>query len=177
MGYPMQPSYPPDRAGGGTAIPAGLLALLVAIAQGIGLVTTVVRLWPTLDYLPSDIWVQIGAAGVFELLLFLGAILLLARSAAGRWLVIISALVFLVDHLLVALQAEGVIDTLGSGFVLMPVIPVLDVSKDGGMIQLAALGGVLLLVILLTAVPATGRYVAGRQADQAYPGPYSPVTY
>ncbi|MEV6656839.1 hypothetical protein [Nocardia fluminea] len=160
-GYGM-PGYGPPRAGGGTAITAALISLLMALVALGGLGIGVAFLLGTDATSATDedgrtgmaIAMAIGAVPC--LLWLLGSILLFRRKTAGRVIIILMsslALIYCVVSMAITLPREKGDDVL---FTLI-----------GGV----AVGAIPLLLLALAAAPSTGRWIReGRQGAYPYQG-------
>ncbi|MEV6770990.1 hypothetical protein AB0N05_20445 [Nocardia sp. NPDC051030] len=167
-GYP--PAYPPPAPSGGTAITAAVLATLLGLLAGLaGVVMIGVGATTKSKHDSYGSHSSSASDGLSSLMLglgvvvivmgvlwFAGAMLLFARKAAGRWM-------------LVVLSSLGLIGN---------VISVANSSSPGS----GAFGGLLgLAVLVLAAVPATGKWIAAGkpQSRSPYPpaGGYTPYPY
>lgn len=161
-GYAMQGHGRPS-AGGGTAITAAVIALLVSLGglTIMGIAAAVILFsepnTASEDEFRSTLTIVIVIGAVPALLLLIGAHLLFRRKTAGRViLVLVSAVALLylaVNAVLSPMEAEGQ----EMVFALFGVVIV---------------GSVPLVILLLAAAPSTGRWIrAGR------PGAYPPQGY
>ncbi|TCK00931.1 hypothetical protein [Nocardia alba] len=164
--YPYGPGYGEPRAGGGTAITAAVIALLLSIlGLGVmGVATAVIMGSDATSRSEKDfraaltVGMLIGAVPCA--LLLLGSILLFRRKTAGR-------------VILILLSGIGVVFS-----VLSTVIPLVSGNGVAGeeatvvLIGGAVSGAAPLLIFLLALAPSTGRWIrAGR------PGGYPPPGY
>lgn len=193
-GMPPMPVYR-QPASGGTAITAGVLALLGALFMALiafvsfALIELIREAWDQggfdqrevgeLErYLPG--WLDTfatatGAAyALASLLLGIGAILLFTRTSVGRWMVVAGCVIA------IALSVIGFF----AGSVLAGDIT--EAARDRGAqatsevsLDAATYGSVTAFVIvpalvtlILAAVPATGRWIADRQRPPQAPGGY-----
>lgn len=154
MAYPyMQPAYPavPPRPGGGSAITAGVLGLL----QGLG--STAFSIFGAIstrhdrmdggDSTPD--FIALTIFGSLSALFLTGAILLLCRRSAGRFIVIaMTSLVMLVTSAIVVVAA------LAGGIEQSDVVPIA--------VMLALLFALELPILVCAAMSATGRWIAAR---------------
>ncbi|MBB5913663.1 putative integral membrane protein [Nocardia transvalensis] len=168
MAYPYgQPAYgyaPVRKPGAGTAITAGILALLQGLVFALaetGAITSTrhARNEGYSDALPLQILalVMIGCVAGFFLT---GAILLFCRRAAGRFLVITAA-----GTILVVGSIAGAVAMIRDGVDEPDVQPVSIFVIVVFVIELLTLG--------LAAAGPTARWIAARGAT-AYPPPYYP---
>ncbi|MFF0541564.1 hypothetical protein ACFYTF_01850 [Nocardia thailandica] len=170
-GYPPQPyapypQYPaPPRPGGGTAITAGVLALLGGLWGAVSAGSLAIGLSSVssgaLDEVKTMLVVSLGIGAVVALLLLLGSLLLFLRRTAGRVLVILGCL--------------GAIASAAVSVVFMASVGADFKDTDGyasGLAVTAGISGVMalfpLLTLILAAVPATGRWIAARDAPRYY---------
>ncbi|WP_336084756.1 hypothetical protein [Nocardia sp. SSK8] len=146
--------YGQPRASGGTAITAALLALVLSMFGGVGLLVTLVAM-SEIDGAASDAMVvPLVIGGGACLLWFLGSILLFRRKAAGR-----AILIILSTLALIGIGISTAI-TLDSG------------AEPGPALVGSAIGGGLALLILcLAAAGSTGRWIRDARQPQA-PYPY-----
>jgi hypothetical protein len=156
------PYYGPPRAGGGTAITAALISLLMAVVALGGLGIGVAFLLGTDATSATDedgrtaaaIGMAIGAVPC--LLWLLGSILLFRRKTAGRVIIILMsslALLYCVVSMVITLPGEKGEDVM---FTLI-----------GGVV----VGAIPLLLLVLAAAPSTGRWIrAGRPSAYPYQG-------
>ncbi|MFE6922726.1 hypothetical protein ACFVAV_16935 [Nocardia sp. NPDC057663] len=158
-GYPV-PGYSQPRAGGGTAITAALLSLLLSLVAlgGMGIAAAVLfgsdAVSAAEDDARSAVSIGLAIGVVPGLLLLLGSILLFRRKTAGRVILIILSLIAVV------MSAISIAAAIAGG-AEEPAITLV-----GGAITTAPP----LLILVLAAAPSTGRWIrAGRQP--AYP-PY-----
>ncbi|WP_158888626.1 hypothetical protein [Amycolatopsis anabasis] len=166
--YPGAPGYPPPQAGypypamprkpsGGTAITAGVLAVIVGLWHLVGLVRTVVHLVGHRFFLPGLI-IPTVLSLVLAVLVLLGALLLFLRKPAGRFLVITGA-------------ALGIL----YGLVIL-VLDLTDARLGGlrfGMTLESLLAHLFeVAVLVLACLPPTGRWVRHRVLPTGYPTPY-----
>lgn len=156
--YPYGPGYPQQRAGGGTAITAAVLTLLLSLVGlgGIGIAAAV--------FLGSDaasaserefrdaLVPGLVIAAAPTLLMLLGSILLFRRKSAGRVIIII-------------------LNTLSVAFAVISAVVGISEGGEAGFTILGALivGALPLLILLLAAAPSTGRWIReGRQPAHPY---------
>ncbi|MFD4458223.1 hypothetical protein [Nocardia sp. NPDC058480] len=159
--YPYAPGYGEPRAGGGTAITAAVISLLLSLVAlgGLGIAAAVllgeengpaagseVRIAATVSLL-------IGAA--VGLLWLLGSILLFRRKTAGRVILILLSTIALI------FSAISIVAAVSSG------------SEEP---EVTLIGGIItsllpFLILVLAAAPSTGRWIrAGRPGGyQQYP--------
>lgn len=152
-GYP-QPGYPGpgypggfvQRPSGGTAITAGVLAVIIGMLCVIG---TFALLVVAVDGGDGEAYLYgvVAVIGAIALLWLMGGILLFRRKTAGR-------------VILIVMSALGVLGNLGT------------MGVSGG-----ARGGLGMLIaatiLVLAAVPATGRWIAAGRVPLGYaPYPY-----
>lgn len=155
--YPPGYGYPQPRAGGGTAITAAVLSLLLSLIALGGMGIAIASEMDTAGYRDgsarSGTIAGFAIASVPCLLWLLGSILLFRRKTAGRvLLIILSSLGLLVGAISVAVAADS-----GGGPALI-----------AGLVAAA----IPLLILTLAAAPSTGRWIrAGRQPAYA-PYPY-----
>lgn len=163
-GYPPQPGYgpppgyyPPHQPGGGTAITAGVLALLGGLLTTVGTIGLIVLLATasTNDAIKGDdtTYITISAivTGLLALLLFVGSIMMFARNKVGRAMV-----------------------ATGSGIAVLGQIAglVLSATNDHVMVAGVAVAAVTILFPLITFICAiagsTTRWLAyGKQSSYA----------
>ncbi|APE32735.1 hypothetical protein BOX37_00700 [Nocardia mangyaensis] len=153
------PGYGQPRAGGGTAITAAVIALLLSLLglAGIGIAAAILLGTESTSATDAagreEVTVAIALGAVPALLLFLGSVLLFRRKTAGRVILILlssASLIFTAISIVATVSTEG---SDGLGFLLI-----------GGIVT----GSIPLLLLLLAAAPSTGRWIkAGRQP--AYP--------
>ncbi|MFD6398813.1 hypothetical protein [Nocardia sp. NPDC060249] len=163
--YPYAPGYGEPRAGGGTAITAAVISLLLSLLGLAGIGIAAAFLFSedtggaTGDEVRSAATVSLLIGAAVGLLWLLGAILLFRRKTAGRVILILlsgAGLVFCVLSTAIPLLAGNGAAGEEATFVLL-----------GGAVS----GAVPLLIFLLTVAPSTGRWIrAGRQGGyQQYP--------
>ncbi|WP_406235215.1 hypothetical protein [Nocardia sp. NBC_01009] len=164
--YPQRPGYPPPpgyqpRPGGGTAITAGILALIGGVQHTISTVFALLdwrdrhgpltardgSIASTRVRLDTVYAVWFGGVGLIAFLLVLGAVLLLCRKQTGRVMVILGAVLAL---FVAALPIFGV-GALGG----------IDALADSDLAMVVAIGaGPPLLTLILAAWSSTGRWIA-----------------
>ncbi|MGW4632604.1 hypothetical protein [Nocardia sp. NPDC004415] len=151
--YGAMPGYGQPRAGGGTAITAALLALVLSMFGGVGLLVTMAAM-SEIDGAASDAMaVPLILGGGACLLWFLGSILLFRRKAAGRVILII-------------------LSTLALAGVGISTLITLDSGADPGPALVGSVigGGLALLILCLAAAGSTGRWIReGRHTQPPYP--------
>ncbi|MFD6390322.1 hypothetical protein ACWF9G_15240 [Nocardia sp. NPDC055029] len=159
------PGYGQPRAGGGTAITAAVIALLLSLISLGGLGIGLAILLSTDATSARDeagreevaIGLAIGSAPA--LLLLLGSILLFRRKTAGRVLLILLSSISLIG---IGLSAGAAIveNSAETGYETTPAT----------LVGAVIVGAIPLLILVMAAAPSTGRWIrAGRQP--AYP-PY-----
>lgn len=172
--YPQQyapyPQYPPPpRPGGGTAITAGVLALLgglvgalSSVAAGISLAAVGSSVTDGMsDNVKIVLIVGLAVGGLTTLFLLLGSLLLFLRRTSGRVLVILGCLGALAGSAVSLVTTAGVASDLG------------EVEGMGSALGVslgvtAAMSLFPLLTLILAAVPATGRWIADRNTPRYY---------
>ncbi|GAB0103410.1 hypothetical protein JMUB6875_23830 [Nocardia sp. JMUB6875] len=155
--YPGPYGAPSMQASGGTAITAGVLGIilgLLSVLGSIGLIALVVAFRDDRDGISGEdsgtavlVLVIAILAGVMALMWLVGSVLLLMRKTVGRVLVIIAS----------ALGAIGGVINVASGSI---------VSGVGLLLSLA--------ILVLAAVPPTGRWIAAAKQELAPAQPYYP---
>ncbi|RDI48438.1 hypothetical protein [Nocardia mexicana] len=152
VGYPPpgfpQSGYPPQSApGGGSAITAGVLGLLVGVLAGIGTVASLGMASDAPSSARGGMQAAAAVSGVVALLWLLGAILLFARKTAGQ-------------VILVLLSGLGIIGN-----------AVAQLATDGRMLVPGLIGIVFAAVILVFAgAKSTSQWIAAkRQPQYGYP--------
>ncbi|AXB45136.1 hypothetical protein [Amycolatopsis albispora] len=157
-GYPAQPypAAPPAYPGamqpkpsGGTAITAGVLAVLGALWGLFSAISTIVVLADFGGELPVISMIGIGLIGVEAVLLLVGGILIFVKKPAGRWMVIAGCALALVSSVLAIVNTSIVASEVGASGAV--------VGGTMGMAVIVALPAIATLV--LAAVPPTGRYL------------------
>ncbi|MFD4429535.1 hypothetical protein [Nocardia sp. NPDC058497] len=161
-GYPAPGYAQPPRAGGGTAITAAVLALLLSVVAlgGIGIAAAFLFGTDAVSAAEDDARaaVSIGLAiGVVPgLLLLLGSILLFRRKTAGRViLILLSLIAVIMSAISIAAAAAGGTED--------PVVTVV-----GGAITTSPP----FLILILAAAPATGRWIRAARQPAYPPHPY-----
>ncbi|MBN6034606.1 hypothetical protein [Amycolatopsis sp. 195334CR] len=166
-GYPAQPypqappaypggMMPPPKPSGGTAITAGVLAVLGAVWALISLIASFILLAEFAGSIPVMSYVGIGLVVVEALLLLVGGIMIFMKKPVGRWLVIAGCALVLISSLLTIVNTSMYVDgASGSGAV---------VGGAVGVVVIVALPAIITLV--LAAVPPTGRYLQQAGAPQ-----------
>ncbi|MBF6173482.1 hypothetical protein [Nocardia blacklockiae] len=155
-GYP-PPGYPP-KAGGGTAITGGILALL----QGLLLGYVAVAFAASAEDIGSAVAVGsvVGGTGTIGGCYAVGAILLFCRRRAGRVLVILAATLALLG-----VTGLAVGSALLGGMEESDVVPVLVFVGIVFVIEL--------LTLCLAVASSTGRWIAARRSGgYSVPPPY-----
>ncbi|MEU4597858.1 hypothetical protein [Nocardia sp. NPDC023988] len=162
-GAPAYGQYPPGygqpRPGGGTAITAAVISLLLSLTAlgGLGIAAAFIfATEPTSatdEAGRSEVTIGLAIAAVPSLLWFLGSILLFRRKTAGRVLLI-----------LLSVLALG-----GTWVSVLMALSQTSSSEAGGAIAGALVISFFpLIILILTAAPSTGRWIrAGR--PNAYP--------
>lgn len=149
-GYPsygQPPGYQPP-AGGGTAITAGILALVTGGLNVLGAAAVAAVDAKILDVTPGKVQFAAIAAGFIAFLLILGGVLLLCRLTAGRVMVILGCSLALVNM-------------------------VIGVALFGVFSPTSAVGIVLMIATMsLAAVGPTGRWIAARRSAPQSFSPY-----
>lgn len=156
--YPYAPGYGQRRPGGGTAITAAVIALLLSLTAALSLAIGVAAIVGTNDATgieTSAVAVPLIIGGGLSFLWFLGSILLFRRKAAGRAILIIMSAIAMLG---LVVSAGLSINTAGGDFT-----PASITNSIGGLVAL--------LILCLAAAPSTGRWVrAGRPSSyQQYP--------
>ncbi|MFD3747097.1 hypothetical protein [Nocardia sp. NPDC058633] len=155
--YPYAPGYGQPRPGGGTAITAAVITLLLSLISGLFLAIGVAATLGSSKSSSIDapvVMVPLIVGGGVCLLWFLGSILLFRRKAAGRVILI------MLSSLAVLGMGVSTVVSLGNTGDPAPTI-------IGGVLG----GGLALLILCLAAAPSTGRWIrAGRPSGhQHYP--------
>ncbi|MGW5451723.1 hypothetical protein [Nocardia sp. NPDC003979] len=161
-GAPAYGAYPPGygqpRPGGGTAITAAVISLLLSLIAlgGLGIAAAVIfgtePTSATDEAGRSEVTIGLAIGAVPSLLWFLGSILLFRRKTAGRVLLILLSVLALAGTWVSVLMALSQTSS----------------SETGGAIAGALVVSFFpLIILILTAAPSTGRWIrAGR------PSPY-----
>ncbi|MGC7097071.1 hypothetical protein ACPZ19_20555 [Amycolatopsis lurida] len=166
-GYPAQPypqappaypggAMPAPKPSGGTAITAGVLAVLGAIWAMISTVGSIIVLTEFSSSLPVMSFVGIGLVAVEALLLLVGGILMFMKKPAGRWMVIAGCALVLISTVLAIVNTSMLASEYGASSSL--------VGGTVGAVVVLALPAIATLV--LAAVPPTARYLAQGKAPQ-----------
>jgi hypothetical protein len=163
--YPYAPGYGEPRAGGGTAITAAVIALLLSILGLLvmGIATAVIlgsdAATTSENEFRGALTVGMLIGAVPCLLLLLGSILLFRRKTAGR-------------VILILLSGLGLVFS-----VLSTAIPLISGNGAAGeeatfvLIGGAVSGAAPLLIFLLAVAPSTGRWIrAGRPGGYPFQG-------
>ncbi|MEU0540677.1 hypothetical protein [Nocardia sp. NPDC005978] len=160
-GYPMYPQSPPS---GATAITAGIIALILGLIAGIGGIIAVIAAASLSSDRSSGGYGSSRASNDFEALLiglgivvtligafwFIGALLLFARKTAGRVMLILASGLGVVSGLVQFTLGEFTTPIFGLG--------------------------ISLTILVLCAVPATGRWIAAGK-HPVYPPGYNQYPY
>ncbi|WP_067825556.1 hypothetical protein [Nocardia inohanensis] len=143
-GYPVQEVPEQRRARGFTALPAGILAMVFGI---LGVMVPVAHIAdPNTEFTDALILIDSIMAAFFTIYLIGGMLLLIHRST-GRYLLIANTVLVLVGTAVSYLRGTESSNPLWTNLLI---------------------DGVVLLIGVLAAVPATGRWIAaGRAARQA----------
>ncbi|MFC4376638.1 hypothetical protein ACFO5K_21310 [Nocardia halotolerans] len=158
-GFP-PPGYGQPRPSGGTAITAAVISLLLALLTltGIGIAAAVVfGTEPTSvtdERGREELTAGLAIGAVPALLWLLGSILLFRRKTAGRvLLILLSSLVVL------GISVSVVAELMGAD------------AGDGPatVFGAAIVAAIPLLILFLTAAPATGRWIRAGKQPQPYP--------
>ncbi|MFC6011769.1 hypothetical protein [Nocardia lasii] len=158
--YPYAQGYPQQRAGGGTAITAAVITLLLSLLGLAGLGISAAIVFGSTSSSASDtelreIMIPIMAVSTVPcLLMFLGSILLFKRKTAGRVIIILMMM-------------------LSVGYTAISTLVTLKNSDSGavgvGIGSAVVVGALPLLILLLAAAPSTGRWIReGRQPTHPY---------
>ncbi|GAB2650725.1 hypothetical protein [Nocardia goodfellowii] len=176
MGYPQYdggyqpyatgPGWEP-APGGGTAITAGVLAALGAVAQlisgagvlGLGLVTSDV--FDEEDGLYAFVLVSAGFSLLTGVLLGIGAVTLFLRKKIGRVLVAVACAIHILAQIVSFVVATTAVGEYSGGADLLG-------AGVGGLIAIVFPIATLILVLL----PSTARWLAYQPAAAGYPPPY-----
>ncbi len=160
------PGYGQPRAGGGTAITAAVIALLLSLISLGGLGLGLAFLLSTDATSAADeagreeAMTALAIGSVPALLLLLGSVLLFRRKTAGRVLLILLTSISLIG---IGLSVAAAIaeDRTETGYETTPAV----------FVGAAMVGAIPLLLLVLAAAPSTGRWVrAGRPGGyQQYP--------
>ncbi|MGW6119701.1 hypothetical protein ACWFRF_11695 [Nocardia sp. NPDC055165] len=159
--YPYAPGYGEPRAGGGTAITAAVISLLLSLLAlaGLGIAAAILFGENTGsaagDEVRSAATVSLLIGAAVGLLWLLGAILLFRRKTAGRVILIL-------------------LSTLALIFSAISIVAAVSTGSEEPTVTLV--GGIItsiipLLILVLAAAPSTGRWIrAGRPSGyQHYP--------
>ncbi|MFD4353007.1 hypothetical protein ACFWPX_10640 [Nocardia sp. NPDC058518] len=163
--YPYAPGYGQPRAGGGTAITAAVISLLLSLLAlaGIGIAAAILIGEDTGSVAGDEVrnaaTVSLLIGSAVCLLWLLGAILLFRRKTAGR-------------VILIVLSGLGLVFS-----VLSTVLPLVTGNgAAGNEATIVLIGGVVggavpLLIFLLAVAPSTGRWIRAGQSGgyQQYP--------
>lgn len=169
-GYPMVP-----RPSGGTAIAAGILALLIGLSRGFSAFES----FSTLDMMSGSIYGGYGASGDFKayltitgiagavtaLMLIVGAIMLFARSSAGRGLVVFGGIIALIEQagIVIYLMVQlGNVEYFFKGL-FAGLFGIATISAAIGLV-------IVILMIFLASSGSTKRWCQSKHAP-AYGGP------
>ncbi|WP_153029208.1 hypothetical protein [Amycolatopsis sp. YIM 10] len=166
-GYPAQPypqappaypggAMPAPKPSGGTAITAGVLAVLGALWAMFSTVASIIVLSEYSSSLPAMSFIGIGLVGIEALLLLVGGILMFMKKPAGRWLVIAGCALVLVSAVLSIVNTSMIAAEFGGSGAL--------VGTSAGLVIIVSLPAIATLV--LAAVPPTARYLAQGKAPQ-----------
>ncbi|GGN88896.1 hypothetical protein [Nocardia rhizosphaerihabitans] len=161
------PGYGQPRAGGGTAITAAVIALLLSLTSLGGLGLGLAFLLSTDATSARDeagreeVAIALAIGSVPALLLLLGSVLLFRRKTAGRVLLILLTSISLIG---IGLSAAAAImeNRAGTGYETTPAT----------LVGAAIVGAIPLLILVMAAAPSTGRWIRAARQPAYPPYPY-----